>query len=341
MKKILLSLGSISLVGLPILMFSSCSSETQDQKLNIKLLSEQTTVSQKTIDDFWIKYPNVEESTESLEIKNNKKISLLSSVFIGVSVDNLLDFVVSETTEEINKTITLTATKGNVFMITDVSGKLVSSPTLIAKASPTPTKSLAISLKVDTTRIEIDKAISEFNKSITEDGMVAALIGIFPGITTTDLKPVNNINPLKISVVENSDREVDGKIIRTLGTITLIASPDYYFTSIDNTSLQAKAEEVDVQIKSKTTPVTQQMIDEAVLAVKKANELPSEEKEAALLIALNPIFEGITQSSIKNITVESFDKINAVEAHIILKTIPGYVFDVVSGEITLTSKVIA
>ena len=232
MKKLLLNLGVASLVGLPIVIVSSCSSGIEETILNVKLFSEITTISQQTIDTFLVEYAKAEIE---IQAKNNKKISLLSNIFVGVNIDNLADFVVSETVDGANKTITLTGTEGNVFIIPDTPDK---PSILIAKASPIPTNELVISLKNNLTTIEIDKAISDFSKSETEEEMAVALAVIFPGITANDLKPnVEDVNPVKVQIIENNNVNAGKKITKT---IILIASPSYYFTNIESTILEAK-----------------------------------------------------------------------------------------------------
>ena len=242
MKKLLLNLGVASLVGLPIVIVSSCSSGIEETILNVKLFSEITTISQQTIDTFLVEYDKAELLPELTEIeiqaKNNKKISLLSNIFVGVNIDNLADFVVSETVDGANKTITLTGTEGNVFIIPDTPDTPdKSSSILIAKASPTPTNKLDITLKPNLTTIEINQTILDFEKSENEEEMATALSVIFLGITADNLKPFEKVNPVKVQIIEITDVADKNKITKT---IILIASPSYYFTNVADTILEPK-----------------------------------------------------------------------------------------------------
>ena len=228
MKKLLLGLGTVSLAILPVAAMASCSSAITDELLNIKLLSNMTTVTQADINKNAIDIVAVQAlpstTPEEKKIINDQLIIILKNIFIGVNENNINNFEVL-VEGETDKTITL---QGKIIDNTKYVFN-VSSDTVDVKlttiVSPTPTNVLPIALVPNVTQAIIDKSITDYKKAENELEMAAALSPLFSGITEEHLKTIDGKNVLLIDV--NT-------------TITLIASPTYYFTNVSDTVLMAK-----------------------------------------------------------------------------------------------------
>lgn len=233
MNKLLLGLGVVPLTILPVVAIASCSTVTPTTELSISLLSERTTVTQatinKTIDDIKVTQVLPETTQEEVNTKNKKLIENLSNVALGVSIDNIDDFEISFFEIGEAKMITLTGkligNRQNIFPKSLDENK----KTLTIKASPTPTKALPISLRVDITQAKIDQAIKAYTEAITLVEMVAALNIVFETVTVEHLTTTAGVNPLLVEIN-----------VIVPGIITLIAAPDYYFTNVNTTILIAK-----------------------------------------------------------------------------------------------------
>lgn len=223
MKKLLLGLGTSSLVILPLVAVASCSSTISNKELNIQLLSDRTTVTQEMITSSTVKIKEASALADVTE-KNKQLIIALSSVFVGVNIDNIGDFEISYGGTEIAPTIILTGIldgkRQNVFPSSVAPDK----KTLTTIVSPEPTQTLAISLKETITQDMINEAITQYNSVESLPELVNSLNLVFKGVTEEHLKP-----------------SIDGKrvlfpvALEGSGTIILIASPDYKFA--DNSTI--------------------------------------------------------------------------------------------------------
>ena len=228
MKKLLLGLGTISLAILPVAAMASCSTTMTKEVLDIKLLSDITTVTQETITGTRVKVTEAlalpSTTPEEIKTKEDKLILILKDVFVGINSDNIGNFVVSVNDDSIILTGNSTDTIEYVFSNdTNI---------LTATASPLPTIDLAITLAPDITQAKIDKAIVDYKASGDEETMAAALLPLFTGINASSLmKDESGKNKLLIQVVDS--------IEATPAKILLIAAPTYYFGATTDTILVA------------------------------------------------------------------------------------------------------
>ena len=226
MKKLLLGLGTLSLAILPVAAMASCSTSMTNEVLKIKLLSGITTITQDTINktaaEIVVTQALPSTNPEEIKTKNDKLVSILKNVFIGVNTENINNFEVS-LTGETDKTIILTGKViGNIkYIFADETNVLT------AIASIAPTKNLPIVLVAGITQAMIETAISAYQVSETEKAMAEALVPLFEGITADSLMG----NKLSVELIATTET-VPGKIL-------LVASPDYFFTNATDTILVA------------------------------------------------------------------------------------------------------
>jgi hypothetical protein len=226
MKKLLLGLGTLSLAILPVAAMASCSTSMTNEVLKIKLLSGITTITQDTINktagEIAVAQALPSTNPEEIKTKNDKLVSILKNVFIGINTENINNFEVS-LTGDADKTIILTSKViGNIKYIFANETNV-----LTAVASAVPTKSLPITLAADITQAMIETAISAYQVSETETDMAKALVPLFEGITADSLMG----NKLSVELIATTET-VPGKIL-------LVASPDYFFTNATDTILVA------------------------------------------------------------------------------------------------------
>ncbi len=228
MKKLLLGLGTISLAILPVAAMASCSTTTTNEVLDIKLLSDITTVTQETITATGVKVTEAlglpSTTPEEIKIKEDKLILILKDVFVGINLDNIGNFDVSVSSDSIILTGNSTDTVKYVFSNdTNI---------LATIASPLPTVDLAITLASDITQAKIDKAIVDYKKAEDEKTMATALLPLFTGIKANSLmQDESGKNKLLIQVVDSTEASP--------AKILLIASPTYYFGVATDTILVA------------------------------------------------------------------------------------------------------
>lgn len=285
-KKLLLGLGASAIAVLPVLAVVSCSSETPKTNLNITIKPEATLKLVKEADKA---YGAAKDDAE--------KIEALKPIFEGITVENFKNFDAATSPKEIK----LTAKPGFTF---------AGQPTLVV-APKVELVSLNIKVKqtLDNIVVEAISGIEAANElpEGKDQALIEALAPVFEGVDET------NIVNFVVSITEKTET--------TKSEIVLTANEGFGFGADFNDTLTSISL-TKLVITAKM--VRQDVITTATHVLAAANELP-EGKEAALVDALSPLFDGISVDNINNVTITpSGEKDKEI---ITLTAMDGFVFE--------------
>ncbi|MDK2819353.1 MAG: hypothetical protein KFW07_00805, partial [Mycoplasmataceae bacterium] len=307
MKKTLLTLGSISTLGiLPIALFVSCGTENKPVDLKITIPTNRA-VTQKNIDDA-VEVLMTESSTPKL------KLEALQSIFEGITSDNIVNFeyLPKRKEESVEASIRLTSKSNFIFG----SENMLFSKVVVIDAG------MSVDLKITaipTSQSVIDAAITVLLISdMTEIGKVEYLNTVFNGVTADNFK--------------NFTYEAIATNGAVAGKVTLTAKEGFTFGSSNTLVSEVISSKPTVDLKITTIPTSQNNINTEIYILSNLTL-----SDAFKISSLSELFNGVTADNFKNFTYEAIATNGAVAGKITLTAKEGFTF---GSSNTLVSEVI-